>query len=295
MTTNEAFKPVCGFIGLGSQGAPMARRMIEGGYQTLLWARRAASLEPYCDMAVHFAATVEELGAAVDHVGLCVVNDDDVREMASRLLPVMRSGAILAIHSTVHPDTCRAIAARASERNIHVLDAPVSGGSPAAEAGQLTVMVGGDANALARARPVFETFAGLIEHLGAIGAGQHVKLINNSLLAANLGLADAAMAAAETLGINQASFVELIKAGSGRSFALEVRARMESPAGFRHGGALLRKDIRLLSEVLGSAHPAADIFTHAAEGFLSAAAGTAVTGSPARVCEVRPQNANDGG
>lgn len=268
-------KPVCGFIGLGSQGAPMARRMIDAGFETLLWARREATLVPYQDTSARFAASVEELGGAADHVGLCVVNDDDVREMAGRLLPVMRPGAVLAIHSTIHPETCRAVASEAARRGIDVLDAPVSGGSPAAEAGQLTVMVGGDAHVLARSRPVLETFAGLIVHLGAVGAGQYVKLINNSLFVANLGLADAAMMAGEALGIDKGNLVELLRASSGRSFAFDVRARMESPAGFRHGGALLRKDIGLLGEVLGADHPAARRLADAAEGFLVAAAGQA--------------------
>lgn len=266
--------PVCGFIGLGSQGAPMARRMVDAGYETYLWARREASLDPYRHTAAKFAASVEELGRVADHVGLCVVNDNDVREMADRLLPQMRAGSILAIHSTIHPDTCRAIATEAARRGIHVLDAPVSGGSPAAEAGELTVMAGGDAEVLARARPVFETFGALIVHLGDVGAGQYVKLINNSLFVANLGLADAALAAADALGIDRSSFIDLLKASSGRSFAFDVRARMESPAGFRHGGALLRKDIGLLGEVLGTGHPAAERLGHAAEGFLQAAAGT---------------------
>lgn len=266
--------PVCGFIGLGSQGAPMARRMVDAGYETYLWARREASLDPYRHTAAKFAASVEELGRLADHVGLCVVNDNDVREMADRLLPQMRTGSILAIHSTIHPDTCRAIATEAARRGIHVLDAPVSGGSPAAEAGKLTVMAGGDAEVLARARPVFETFGALIVHLGDVGAGQYVKLINNSLFVANLGLADAALDAADALGIDRSSFIDLLKASSGRSFAFDVRARMESPAGFRHGGALLRKDIGLLGEVLGTGHPAAERLGHAAEGFLQAAAGT---------------------
>lgn len=268
-------KPVCGFIGLGSQGAPMARRMIDAGYETLLWARREATLLPYKDTGASFATSVEELGKAADHVGLCVVNDDDVREMAGRLLPVMRPGSVLAIHSTIHPDTCRAMAEAAADWGVDVLDAPVSGGSPAAEAGQLTVMVGGDADVLARTRPVLESFAGLIVHLGAIGAGQYVKLINNSLFVANLGLADAAIMAADALGIDKGNLVALLRASSGRSFALDVRARMDSPAGFRHGGALLRKDIGLLGEVLGRDHPAARRLADAAEGFLMAASGEA--------------------
>jgi 3-hydroxyisobutyrate dehydrogenase-like beta-hydroxyacid dehydrogenase len=261
----------CGFIGLGSQGAPMARRMVDAGLRTVLWARRESSLDPYRETHAIFARTVEELGEQVDHLGLCVVNDDDVLEMTARLIPVMREKSLIAIHSTVHPDTCREVAAKAAARGILVLDAPVSGGSPAAEAGKLTVMVGGDADAFAIARPVFETFAGLIVLLGDVGAGQYVKLINNSLFVGSLGLADAALKAGSDLGLDRESLFELLLASSGRSFALDVRARMDSPAGFRHGGALLRKDLKLLGEVLGGEHPAAQCFTNAAQQFLAEA------------------------
>jgi 3-hydroxyisobutyrate dehydrogenase len=261
----------CGFIGLGSQGAPMARRMIDAGFPTTLWARREESYAPYRDSAARFAPDVESLGRSCDHIGLCVVNDNDVREIAGRLLPVMKADAVLAIHSTIHPDTARAVAHQGVAHNVRVLDAPVSGGEPAAKAGRLTVMVGGDADTLELARRVFESFATLIVRVGDVGAGQLVKLINNSLLIANMGLADAALAAGSNLGLEKDSLVQLLQASSGRSFALDVRARMESPAGFRHGGALLRKDLSLLQTVLGPDDPAARCISDAAERFLQAA------------------------
>lgn len=242
----------CGFIGLGDQGGPIARRMIDGGFPTVLWARRPESLEPYRDTSARYAATIAELGAQADHVGICVVNDEDVRQVCEQLVPAMRPGARIAIHSTVHPDTCRAIAKAAAERGVRVIDAPVSGGSPAAKAGALTLMLGGDPGAIEAARPVFETFGRLIVRLGEVGAGQHAKLINNTLLAANIGLADMALAAGEDLGIGKEALVELLLASSGRSFGLEVRARMREPASFAHGAALLKKDVRLLGEVLGT-------------------------------------------
>lgn len=263
----------CGFIGLGSQGAPIARRIIDAGFPTSLWARRPESLDPYRDTAATFAETIEALAAQSDHVGICVVDDDDVKQVCSRLLPAMSSGSRLAIHSTIHPDTCREIAAQAAARGIKAIDAPVSGGSPAAEAGTLTLMLGGDADAIAEARPVFESFGRLIVHLGDIGAGQHAKLINNTLLAANLGMADAAFDAGETLGIAKAGLAELLLASSGRSFGVEVRARMESPAGFAHGGMLLTKDLRLLGEVLGEAAPAFARLRAGAQPFLDRAQG----------------------
>jgi 3-hydroxyisobutyrate dehydrogenase-like beta-hydroxyacid dehydrogenase len=259
----------CGFIGLGSQGAPMAQRIIDAGFPVTLWARRPETLDRYRSTTATFADTVAELGAAVDHVGLCVVNDDDVRQVCDQLIPAMRPGARIAIHSTIHPDTCKAVAAQAAARGVRVIDAPVSGGSPGAEAGTMTVMVGGEPADLEAARPVFESFGKLIVLLGPVGAGQHAKLINNTLMAANLGLAYNALLAGDTLGLSRDALVELLKASSGASFALGVAARMPTPASFAHGGALLQKDVRLLGEVLGASDPAYEPLRDAAVPFLA--------------------------
>ena len=265
------FSTPCGFIGLGSQGAPIARRMINAGFPTMLWARREASLTPYRETAALCAGTVEDLAAHSDHVGICVVNDDDVWEVCKILVPAMRTGTRIAIHSTINPSTCRAIAAVAARRDISVIDAPVSGGAPAAEAGTLTLMLGGDPDPIAASMPIFETFGKLIVRLGDVGSGQHVKLINNSLLLANLGLVEAALDGGDTLGIDRAALIELLLESSGKSFALEVRSRMDHPTKFRHGGALLRKDLRLLGEVLGSDNSTTAAFRHAAQEFTKVA------------------------
>lgn len=237
----------CGFIGLGSQGAPIARRMIEAGFDVTLWARRPASLAAFADMHVRTAASVAELGAQADHVGICVVDDAGVREIADALIPAMRPGSRILIHSTVHPDTCTQLAQHASFHGIQLLDAPVSGGEPAAKAGTLTVMVGGDALAFTAARPVMESFGKLIVHLGGVGAGQKAKLINNALMAAHMALAHHAMQLGSKLQIDRAALLELIKHSSGRSFGFETYARLPTPQAFAHGGALLAKDLRLLS------------------------------------------------
>jgi 3-hydroxyisobutyrate dehydrogenase-like beta-hydroxyacid dehydrogenase len=246
----------CGFIGLGSQGAPMARRMIDAGYPVTLWARREATLAPYRDTAATYAASVAELGAQVEHVGVCVVDDNDVRQVCDELIPAMRPGGLIAIHSTIHPDTCKALEARAKARGLRLLDAPVSGGQPAAEVGALTVMVGGDADAFTAAKPVFESFGRMIVHLGGVGAGQNAKLINNALLTAHLGLAHAAFSAGDKLGVDRKVLAELLLNSSGRSMGVEVYARMPTPGAFLHGANLLAKDVRLLGEVLGAADPA---------------------------------------
>jgi 3-hydroxyisobutyrate dehydrogenase-like beta-hydroxyacid dehydrogenase len=240
-----------GFIGLGSQGAPMARRIVDAGYPLVLWARRPESLEAFADTPAQIAATIAELGAQVEHVGICVVDDAGVQQVCDELIPAMRAGGRIAIHSTVHPDLCKSIAQKASLRGISLIDAPVSGGGGGAAAGTLTVMVGGDTEVVATCRPILETFAGLIVHLGDIGAGQMAKLVNNSLMAAHVAIAHHGLEAAAALGIDRAAFIELVKVSSGRSFGFEVRARMPSPAAFKHGAALLAKDVRLLGEALG--------------------------------------------
>lgn len=271
----------CGFIGLGSQGAPMARRMIDAGLPTVLWARRETSLDPYRETAATFAATVAELGAQVDHVGVCVVDDDDVRQVCDQLIPAMRPGALIAIHSTIHPQTCQALEAQAKARGLKLLDAPVSGGEPAAKAGTLTVMVGGDAEAFAAAKPVFESFGRLIVRLGEVGAGQNAKLINNALLAAHLGLAHAAFSAGDKLGLNRRTLAELLQNSSGRSMGVEVYARMPRPGAFLHGANLLSKDVRLLGEVLGRQDPAFTPIRDTAEPFVALVQSDAKASPPA--------------
>lgn len=240
-----------GFIGLGSQGAPMARRMIDAEYPVALWARRAETLVPFAETTAIVASSIGELGAAADHVGICVVDDAGVRDVCASLIPAMRPGSRIAVHSTVHPETCIELAKMAAQRGLSLIDAPVSGGAPAASAGALTVMVGGDADAVALARPVFETFGRLILHLGGVGAGQNAKLINNALMTAHMGLAHHALTASAALGVDRNAFIELVKASSGRSFGFETYARLPSPTAFSHGAPLLAKDLRLLGEVLG--------------------------------------------
>lgn len=244
-------KTTVGFIGLGSQGAPMARRIVNAGFPLLLWARRPEALEPFRDTSAQAVDDLAELGARSDHVGVCVVDDAGVREVLGTLLPAMRPGSLVAIHSTIHPDTCTALAKQAAECGVSLIDAPVSGGGQVAAAGTLTVMVGGTTSSVSAARPVFETFAGLISHLGDVGAGQLAKLVNNSLMAANMALADAAVGAGAALDLNRAALIELIKVSSGRSYGFEVRARLPNIALFGHGAKLLAKDVGLLAAILG--------------------------------------------
>src|SRR3984885_12917090 len=181
-----------GFIGLGSQGGPMAGRIVEAGFPTTLWARRPASLEPYADTAAKGAGSPAGLAASSDLVCLCVVDDADVEEItggANGVLAGLKPGGVIAIHSTVHPKTCHDLANKAAAQGVSVIDAPVSGGGPRGAEGRLLGVVGGDADVVERCRPVFESYADPIVHLGDLGSGQTTKLLNNLLFTANLGTA----------------------------------------------------------------------------------------------------------
>lgn len=244
-----------GFIGLGGQGAPMARRIIEAGYPMTLWARRSATVAAFADTDATIAESPAELAAASDVVCLCVVGDADVDEVTSGgsayqgLLAGLRPGGVIAVHSTVHPKTCEMLAEKAAAVGGFVVDAPVSGGGPAAAEGRLLVMVGGEAAVVERCRPVFETYADAVVHLGGLGCGQLAKLVNNVVFTANLGTAATALALGRALGITRDGLAEVLSRGSGNSFALTIMAQTGGTLDqlAPQAGPLLRKDVRLVA------------------------------------------------
>lgn len=247
-----------GFIGLGSQGGPMARRIIEAGFPVTLWARRPASLEPFADTGAKVAASPADLAAVSDLVCVCVVGDADVEEVLTRsdgVLVGLGSGGVVVVHSTVHPDTCRRLAAAAASRGGALVDAPVSGGGPAAEAGRLLVMAGGDPGVVEYCRPVFAAYGNPVVYLGLVGSGQVTKLLNNLLFTAHLATAASVLALGRSLDVDAGRLAEVIGHGSGASFAL---ARIADAGGTldrigAYAGPLLQKDVRLVTELAGVA------------------------------------------
>lgn len=261
-----------GFIGLGSQGGPMAARILSAGFPLVVWARRPEAVEPFVADGAVAAASPAALAGACDIVCLCVVDDAGIAEMADQIIPAMRPGGVLVIHSTILPESCEALERRCAGAGLGFIDAPVSGGGQAAAAGTLTVMCGGSRAAMDRVAPVFESFAGTVVLLGPAGSGQRAKIVNNTLMAAHMGLAHAALDAGEALGIDRAALAELVKVSSGRSFGFEVYARLPSPSAFAHGAPLLVKDVNLLGATLPD-HPGQAALNAAATPFLRAATG----------------------
>ncbi|GFG74568.1 NAD(P)-dependent oxidoreductase [Mycobacterium botniense] len=261
-----------GFIGLGSQGGPMARRIIDAGYPMTLWARRPASVEPFANTAARVARSPAELAAASDLICLCVVGDADVEDVVGGehgVLAGVKPGSVIAVHSTVHPNTCLELAEKAGAQDVSVVDAPVSGGGPAAAEGRLLVMAGGDPGVVERCRPVFESYADAVIHLGGLGSGQTTKLLNNLLFTANLGAAATTLSLGQALGVSAGGLTEVLSRGSGNSFALNAlggTGGLERLAGY--AGSLLRKDVRLIADLAEHAAAAPAVVLDAADAAL---------------------------
>ena len=254
-----------GFIGVGSQGGPIARRIVEDGFPLTLWARRPESLEPYADTDAVIAATPAELGAACDVVGICVVADADVEDVILKpdgVLAGMEPGGVIAIHATIHPDTCRRLADLAAERDVAVVDAPVSGGGAVAAAGKLLVMVGGADDDVARCRPVFETYGDPVIHLGPLGSGQVAKLLNNFVFTAQIAVSLHTYAFAQDLGVDRNALAQVLAHGSGGSTVAGIIAGMnfDLTGMAQVATVLLRKDVGLtldLARAAGAVPPTA--------------------------------------
>jgi 3-hydroxyisobutyrate dehydrogenase len=243
-------------IGLGNMGMAMLGRLVGQGAPP-----RAFDIDPAKRAAA--AALGAEVPAALEGaVGRVVVlslpSEAATSAVLAALLPVLPAGAAIADTSTLSPVAARRFAAQAAERGVAYLDAPVSGGAAGAGAGTLAMMVGGEAAALAAARPVLDRLATRILHIGDSGAGQVAKLVNNLMVATNLVVAGEAFRLGARAGVPPEALLPVINGATGRSAATEVNwprwiASGTFDSGFTAG--LMRKDVRLalgLAEAVGA-------------------------------------------
>ena len=238
-----------GFIGLGAMGLPMARHLHARGLLVAVGNRTHAKAEALAaELGVTAPATPAALAAQCDVIALCVTADNDVLATVQALLPGLQSGAIVIDHSTVAPETARQAAALLAAAGARFLDAPVSGGVEGARNGTLSVMVGGEAAALERARPVLEAYAARVTPMGAVGSGQATKAVNQVLVA---GIAQAVcegLALGEALGLAPEQLLPTLAAGAAGNWFLDKRGatmlRGEYAVGFKLG--LLHKDLAIV-------------------------------------------------
>jgi 3-hydroxyisobutyrate dehydrogenase-like beta-hydroxyacid dehydrogenase len=205
-----------GFAGLGRMGEPMARCLLAAGFELTLHNRSRARAEPLAQAGARIAETPAALAADSDVVVTMLAGPAAVEQVVAGpdgLLAGARPGTVVVEMSTIGPDAARALARRARERGVELLDAPVSGSTPAAAAGTLACFVGGSADALARARPVLKAMTASVVHVGASGAGATVKLGLNTVLAQlNQAIAEALLLA-EAEGVERTAMYDAL-AGS---------------------------------------------------------------------------------
>ena len=243
-----------GWIGLGDQGAPMARAIAEAGFELHVWVRRAASLEALAGVPYVVHDTLADLGSSIDALGLCLRVDADIDDvlLTGGLLDALRPGTVVVNHGTGLPELARTLTARAAVRGVAVLDAPVSGGRPGAEARTLTTIVGGDAGVVERMRPVFDSFSATVVHMGDAGAGQIGKLINNALLMMNQQNVQLVLRLARELQLDTGALIGLLLSGTGSSFALQALGGAVTVENAPHLSALQVIDMELFDQAVAS-------------------------------------------
>jgi 3-hydroxyisobutyrate dehydrogenase len=236
-----------GFIGLGHQGSPMADRMIAAGLRPWLWARRHEVLERYRREGAQLATSPAELGAHCDVIGLCLYDaeaTDSVLFGDQGLMTTVRSGTVLALHSTVGPAYVQDLAIRVAQHGASVVDAPVSGGDAAA-VGQLLVMTGGNEDLCAICAPMFDTYASRVVHTGPIGSAQTAKLINNSLMTAITGLVFDAFDLGALLEVDRDRLGEILAHGSAANPSVNIYLGLGANRFSAAAWPTLHKDVAL--------------------------------------------------
>lgn len=250
----------------------MVRRLLSAGFDVCAVGRTPEKAAALTAAGAETAGTVMEAAHGADAVVVCVFTDAQVREtcLASGLLGAMREGSVLIVHTTSHPRTLQEIARRAALIGVSVLDAPVSGGPHDIAAGRLTVFAGGHRATVERARPVLDAYADPVLRVGPVGSGQSVKLVNNALFTAQIGLVAEAARLGRGLGLDEAMLLDALGHGSSSSRALAGAASRGSADRFvTDVREFLAKDVAVVREVarslgarLGALEPALAALEH---------------------------------
>lgn len=231
-----------GFVGAGRMGAPMVGRLVGAGHDVRALGRTDEKRSAIAELGAAAVAGLADVADGADAVLVCVFTDEQVREVCldDGLVEALRPGAVLVVHTTVSPRTVEAVAQTGAD----VVDAAISGGPHDIAAGRLTLFVGGSDDAVARARPALDSYGDPVLHVGPLGTGQRVKLVNNAMFAAQIGLVAEGIALGERLGLDEAALLAALPHGSGTSRALTSIAATGSTSSFISAvGEFIGKDV----------------------------------------------------
>ncbi|MHC4677688.1 MAG: NAD(P)-dependent oxidoreductase [Planctomycetota bacterium] len=242
-----------GFIGLGNMGKPMAVNLVNAGFPvTVTYNKNQAPADELQSLGATKVATVKEVAAASDVVITVLPADKEMYAVIGEgLLNSLPAGAVCIDMTTSLPKTIIELARRAEDKGIKMLDAPISGGVPKAEAGTLTVMVGGDPTLYEEQKDVLEVMGGTLYYTGAIGSGKAIKMINQFMNASHTYIASEALYLARQLNIDLNSLHEVVTASSGNSWVFQnLGPKSIMPKNFTPGFrlALMKKDIDLAKQ-----------------------------------------------
>jgi 2-hydroxy-3-oxopropionate reductase len=256
------------FVGLGIMGRPMALNLVRAGHALFVHARRTESMAPLIEAGAIGCASPAEAARQAEVVFTMVSDTPDVEQVVlgeAGILAGAGPGTLVVDMSTISPASSRALAARLAEYGVDMLDAPVSGGETGAIAGTLSIMVGGGADAYARARPLLEILGRNIVHVGSNGAGQVAKACNQVVIAQTLLGVGEAFVLAKAAGVDPAKVREALLGGFANSRVLETHGQRLLDGDYAPGfkARLHRKDMRIVLEAaheLGVALPGAAQF-----------------------------------
>jgi 3-hydroxyisobutyrate dehydrogenase/2-hydroxy-3-oxopropionate reductase len=242
------------FLGLGVMGLPMAGHLALAGHQVTVYNRNPSKSQAWMKEFGHAsAATPREAASGADIVFMCVGNDDDLRSVvlgADGALAGMKAGAILVDHTTASANVARELHALAAKQGVAFIDAPVSGGQAGAQNGLLTVMCGGESDAFDRVKPVAMAFSRSFALMGASGAGQLTKMVNQICIAGLVQGLSEGVAFGMRAGLNMEQVLDVIGKGAAQSWQMDNRGKTMASDKYDFGFAVdwMRKDLGLVMD-----------------------------------------------
>ena len=240
-----------GFIGLGIMGRGMANNLLKAGFKVRVWNRTASRMEPLVEAGAEAGSSPADVAAHSDIIVTCVSDTPDVERVLlgeDGVIHGAKPGSLVIDCSTISPQATKEFAAKLAEKGIHMLDAPVSGGSEGAAKGTLSIMIGGDEDQFQRALPVLQAMGKTITHIGPIGSGQTVKLVNQVLVGGNCLAMCEALLLAQAGEVDLQKTYEAISQGAAGSWMFTNRGPQIMKRDWRPGFtiALQQKDLRLV-------------------------------------------------